>query len=117
MGAMTATAPTPAHPRTRPMESWRARKAVLASRGEADGPRVAECDAALSFWRRRTFLIRDTGLTAERADELLDLIEQPPEPAETDTPHDDVPEPDSSASVAERQPESPLEPAPAEATP
>ncbi|VBA46631.1 hypothetical protein LAUMK13_05700 [Mycobacterium innocens] len=57
------------------MESWRGRKAVLASRGEVDGPRVAECDAALSFWRRRTFLVRDTGLTPERADELLDLID------------------------------------------
>jgi len=64
------------------MESWRARKAVLASRGEVDGPRVAECDAALSFWRRRTFLIRDTGLTAERADALLDLIEAKPQPGE-----------------------------------
>lgn len=82
MGAMTATAPTPAHPRSRPMESWRARKAVLASRGEVDGLRVAECDAALSFWRRRTFLIRDTGLTAERADALLDLIEAAPQPSE-----------------------------------
>ncbi|KZS70063.1 hypothetical protein A4G26_25825 [Mycobacterium kansasii] len=68
---MTATP----HPRTRSMESWRGRKAVLASRGEVDGPRVAECDAALSFWRRRTFLVRDTGLTPERADELLDLID------------------------------------------
>lgn len=75
MGAMTASASTPAHPRSRPMESWRARKAVLASRGEVDGPRVTECAAALSFWRRRTFLIRDTGLTPERADALLDLID------------------------------------------
>ncbi len=93
MGAMTATAPTPAHPRSRPMESWRARKAVLASRGEVDGPRVAECDAALSFWRRRTFLIRDTGLTAERADALLDLIEAKPQPGEqqADTPAEATP--------------------------
>ncbi|WP_237394259.1 hypothetical protein [Mycobacterium paraintracellulare] len=87
MGDMTATASTPAHPRSRPMESWRARKAVLASRGEVDGARVAECDAALSFWRRRTFLIRDTGLTAERADALLDLIDQ----------HADAPAADSAA--------------------
>ncbi|MGE4024694.1 hypothetical protein [Mycolicibacterium sp.] len=82
---MTASTPTPAHPRSRTMESWRARKAVLASRGEVDGPRVAECNAALSFWRRRTFLIRDTGLTPERADVLLDLIDAedaPPEPIE-----------------------------------
>ncbi|MDM3928989.1 hypothetical protein [Mycobacterium intracellulare] len=32
--------PERAHPRTMPMASWRARKAVLASRGEVDGPRV-----------------------------------------------------------------------------
>jgi len=64
------------------MESWRGRKAVLASRGEVDGPRVAECEAALSFWRRRTFLIRDTSMSAERADELLDLIDQRGEPSE-----------------------------------
>ena len=82
MGAMTAASTTPTHPRSRPMESWRARKAVLASRGEVDGSRIAECDAALSFWRRRTSLIRDTGLTPERADELLDLIDADAERAE-----------------------------------
>lgn len=82
LGRMTASTPTPDHPRSRSMESWRGRKAVLASRGEVDGPRVAECEAALSFWRRRTFLIRDTSMSAERADELLDLIDQRGEPSE-----------------------------------
>lgn len=57
------------------MPSWRARKAVLASRGEVDGPRVEEADAALTWWRHRTYLIRDMGLSAERADDLLDQID------------------------------------------
>lgn len=101
------------------MESWRGRKAVLASRGEVDGPRVAECDAALSWWRIRTRLIADMDISEHRAESLLDLIvpqtdAQPPvaaaegrgEPVETDAPHDDVLTPDSPASVAQRQPES-----------
>jgi hypothetical protein len=50
---------------------------VLASRGETDGPRVAEARAALSFWRTRTFLIREMAITPERADELLDQLQQP----------------------------------------
>lgn len=37
-------------PRSRPMEAWRARKAVMASRGETSGPRVDEATAALKFW-------------------------------------------------------------------
>lgn len=60
-------------------KSWRARLGVLASRGETDGPRVAEARAALSWWRRRTFLIKELDITPERADSLLDLIEQHPE--------------------------------------
>ncbi|MDV3291911.1 hypothetical protein [Mycobacterium avium] len=63
-----------AHPRTRTMASWRARKAVMASRGEVDGPRVAEADAALTWWRHRTYLVRDMGIAAEHADKLMDLI-------------------------------------------
>ncbi|MDA4101465.1 hypothetical protein MMON44395_07655 [Mycolicibacterium monacense DSM 44395] len=81
IGAMTATTPTPDHPRTRPMESWRGRKAVLASRGEVDGPRVAECDAALAWWRIRSRLVVEMGITEERAESLLDLIVPPPEGA------------------------------------
>lgn len=64
------------HPRTRSMESWRARLGVLASRGETDGPRVTEARAAMSWWRTRTFLIREMNLTEERADSLLDLIDR-----------------------------------------
>jgi len=56
------------------MESWRARLGVLASRGEVDGPRVAEARAALSYWRTRTFLIREMDITPERADALLDQL-------------------------------------------
>lgn len=66
-----------AHPRTRSMESWRARLGVLASRGETDGPRVAEARAALSWWRTRTFLIKEMDISEERADTLLELVRQP----------------------------------------
>lgn len=80
MSDQTPAAAQPAvHPRTRSMESWRARLGVLASRGETDGPRVAEARAALSWWRRRTFLIKEMDISPERADSLLDLIEQHPE--------------------------------------
>ena len=64
------------------MESWRASLGVMASRGEVDGPRVAEARSALSWWRRRAFLIRDTDMSPERADELLDLIDQRPHETE-----------------------------------
>jgi hypothetical protein len=56
------------------MESWRGRKAVLASRGEINGPRVAECDAALAWWRIRSRLVSEMGITEKRAEALLDLI-------------------------------------------
>ncbi len=87
MARMTAAASdhtTAAHPRTRSMESWRARKAVMASRGEVDGPRVAECDSALSWWRTRAFLIREMSLTEERADWPLDLIDRHAEAERTE---------------------------------
>lgn len=79
------------------MVPWRGRKAVLASRGEVDGPRVAECDAALAWWRIRSRLVSEMSISEERAESLLDLIVPPanavqegaplagtPEPAETD---------------------------------
>lgn len=65
-----------AHPRTRSMESWRARLGVLASRGETDGPRVAEARAALTWWRHRTYLTRDMGIAPDQADALLETIDQ-----------------------------------------
>lgn len=77
--------PERAHPRTRSMETWRARKAVLASRGEVDGPRVQECSAALSWWRTRTFLVREMSLTEERADSLLDLIDRHADAAQAES--------------------------------
>jgi hypothetical protein len=73
------------HPRSRSMESWRARLGVLASRGETDGPRVAEARAALSWHRHRTFLIRE-GSTPEQADALLDLIDRHTAGTETEQP-------------------------------
>ena len=67
------------------MESWRGRKAVLASRGETDGSRVAECDAALSWWRIRSRLVSEMNITVERAESLLDLIVPPPDAAAADS--------------------------------
>lgn len=60
--------------RDRPPESWRGRKAVLASRGETAGPRVDECTAALGIWRLRTFLTREMNMSTERADALIDQM-------------------------------------------
>jgi hypothetical protein len=51
------------------MASWRGRLAVFASRGEVDGPRVAECKAALDNWRLHTFFTRECGFS--EADALL----------------------------------------------
>lgn len=58
------------------MASWRARKAVLASRGEVDGPRVAECSEALSYWRMHATLLRELQIDADAAHSLLAVIEQ-----------------------------------------
>ncbi|OBY30795.1 hypothetical protein [Mycolicibacter kumamotonensis] len=79
----SASSTTDTHPRTRSMESWRARLGVLASRGETDGPRVEEARTALSWWRTRAFLIRE-GSSPEQADELLDLIDRYAADAATD---------------------------------
>lgn len=59
------------------MEQWRARKAVMASRGEVDGPRVAEANAALSWWRVRAFLVKEMDISPEQAEELLEIARQP----------------------------------------
>ena len=67
--------------RSRSVESWRARLGALASRGETDGPRVAEAKAALSYWRRRTFLVNECDVSEAQADALLDLINQQTETA------------------------------------
>ena len=40
-----------ADPRSRPAHSWRGRLAVMASRGEVDGPRVREAQHALAWHR------------------------------------------------------------------
>ncbi len=80
------------------MESWRARKAVMASRGEVDGPRVAECDAALSWWRIRSRLVSEMGITEERAESLLDLIVPQPEGASV---QDGAAEPSETSEPAE----------------
>lgn len=64
-------------PRSRPPESWRGRLAALASRGETDGPRVAECRQALAWWNAHELFGReiDRGtLTIETAERMLDMI-------------------------------------------
>lgn len=71
----TGTEP-PTHPRTRSFESWRSRLGLLASRGETDGPRVAEARAALSWHRTRATILREMNITEERADSLMDLLDQ-----------------------------------------
>lgn len=76
MTTAVQSAAQPAHPRAHSAEYWRARLGALASRGETTGPRVEEAKAALSYWRKRTFLIRETDIAPERADDLLDLIDR-----------------------------------------
>lgn len=87
----------------------------MASRGEVDGPRVAECDAALAWWRIRSRLVKEMDITPERAESLLDLIvPQPGAAAETDSGHDGLHAPDSPASDDASGPESPSEAQPVE---
>lgn len=78
----------PADPRTRSAKGWRASLGAMASRGEVDGPRVAEARAALSWWRTRDFLISEFG--SERGDSLLSVIYPPSdaEPSEASEPDD-----------------------------
>jgi hypothetical protein len=71
----SADATTATHPRDHPAKFWRAQKPALASRGEVDGPRVAEAEAALSWHRKRAFLIGELAVSPERAEELMELIE------------------------------------------
>ncbi|WKG01386.1 hypothetical protein [Mycolicibacterium sp. HK-90] len=75
---------TTAHPRTRSMESWRGRKAVLASRGETTGPRVEECAAALDWWRNRATFVK-AGVSEAAAEDLADQLDQQAE-ADTESP-------------------------------
>ncbi|KWX25624.1 hypothetical protein AFM11_05185 [Mycolicibacterium wolinskyi] len=78
---MTAASYVPADPRTRSAKGWRARLGAMASRGEVDGPRVAEAKAALSWWKARGLLVDDLGVDPVRAESLLAVIF--PEVAET----------------------------------
>lgn len=60
MTALTATITGPA---SMPPSGWKARKASLLSHGATpDDPRVAECDAALSYWRVRRIIDRNRDL-------------------------------------------------------
>lgn len=70
--------------RDRPTTFLRAHLGALASRGETSGPRVEAARAALTWQRRRAFLVREMGLSGERADDLLDQIEDGAEEARTE---------------------------------
>jgi hypothetical protein len=65
------------------MEFWRARLGALASRGETDGPRVAEARAALSWHRTRAFMVKEMNLSPERAEALLDQHAEDQQPWQT----------------------------------
>lgn len=83
---MTTAETAFADPRSRSAKGWRASLGAMASRGETDGPRVAEAKAALSWWRTREFLTSEFG--QERADSLLSVVypHLDAEPFVTDTP-------------------------------
>ncbi|SIS03712.1 hypothetical protein SAMN05445060_2276 [Williamsia sterculiae] len=61
------------------MQGWRARKGVLASRGEVEGPRVAEADAALAFWavhKRLTAAVEAGTMPAENVENVEKVLDQ-----------------------------------------
>lgn len=58
-------------PRDHSARFWRGRLGALASRGEVDGPRVEECNAALRYWRIHAALTVD--MTAQQAHDLMAL--------------------------------------------
>lgn len=66
-----------ARPDSRPRSAWAGRLAVMASRGETEGPRVDEARRALS-WHRLNAAVRaevDTGyLTEADAQRLIDQL-------------------------------------------
>lgn len=86
---MTTASPPAAvtHPRKHSVEFLRSRLGAMASRGETDGPRVEEARAALSWHRTRATLIRE-GVSEERADALMDLLDQHAD-AESGEPSED----------------------------
>lgn len=75
----------------RTMESWRARKAVLASRGEVDGPRVEEANRALSWYRAKALIEREVKAGAIPATEAPRLIAALTGAMRTDKPAEAVP--------------------------
>ncbi|MGH3556417.1 hypothetical protein [Mycobacterium sp.] len=81
----TTAPPAATHPRSHPVEFWRARLGALASRGEVDGPRVAEARAALSWYRTRSFMVKEMSLSPERAEALLDQIDAEAAEAQVET--------------------------------
>lgn len=79
---MTTASPAhTAHPHDRSAREWRGSLGAMASRGETDGPRVAEATAALAWWKHRAAMI-ETGIDPERAEELADLIAAETAPAD-----------------------------------
>lgn len=71
------------HPRDHSARFWRGSLGAMASRGETDGPRVAEARAALRYWRIHAALTVD--MTAQQAHDLMALAWPLAEQADTDT--------------------------------
>jgi len=77
MSMITSTA-ADADPSALPAASWQARYAALRSRqvGDSD-PRIAECLAALTFWRCKRVLDREADqLSAPAAHSLAAMLEE-----------------------------------------
>jgi hypothetical protein len=64
--------------RDRSALSWRGRQGALATRGEVDGPKVAECKAALNNWRAYTYLVTECGYDAATAGSMIDSTTKTP---------------------------------------
>ncbi|KUI11450.1 hypothetical protein AU192_01290 [Mycobacterium lehmannii] len=66
-----------AHPSSRPASSWRGRLAVMASRGEVDGPRVREAQRALAWHRLNAVISAEADasyLDHADADQLIETV-------------------------------------------
>ena len=62
-------------PRSRPRSAWQGRLAVMASRGEVDGPRVDECRRALGWHRISGAIHAEVDRGTIEADAAAELVE------------------------------------------
>lgn len=79
MSTSTTTAGPATDPASLTPARWQSRRAALLSHGAAlDDPRVAECDAALAYWRVRRTLDREReSLAADHLPALADMLRHP----------------------------------------